>query len=78
MNRTFGSAHYTTKFAEDKKDGCACLELHELLDGKNSYVAEVTYWDASAQFYLATRSTEIPLEIVEELIAEAKSVIRTQ
>lgn len=39
-------------------------------------VARVVFWDACGQFYVETFQTDVPLDIFEEVIAEAKTAIR--
>jgi hypothetical protein len=40
-------------------------------------VARILFWDASGQFCFETFDTDLPLEIVEQIIAEAKATIKT-
>ena len=79
MNRKHATSQYTTSTVADRKAGSAGLELYrETKDGKDC-VARILFWDASGQFVLETfNNIELPLDIVEELIAEAKDVIKTK
>lgn len=78
MNRDYGDAHYETRFVDNKQEGYAGLELYRTTKGTNGCVARLLFWDASGQFFFETFKTDIPLSIVEELIAEAKTVVKTQ
>lgn len=77
MNKQHARDHFATRLTHDNEAGCAALELHKTTDGKSDMVARVVFWDASGQFYLEATTDELPLVIVEELIAEAKDQIRT-
>jgi hypothetical protein len=60
----------------DNKQGFAGLELLRTCRGKRDCIARIVFWDASGQFSVETFQTDVPLEIIEELIAEAKASIR--
>jgi hypothetical protein len=76
MNRDYGNAHYTTFSVNDRIEGCAGLELYRIINGEKKRVARVIFWDASGQFFFETFNVDLPLEIVEQLIAETKAFIR--
>lgn len=76
MNVNFCNIHYRTEYFEDRKEGCSGLEL--LAGGSEvqvSSVGKITFWDASGQFFIQLDSVEVPLEILEKFIAEAKKKI---
>jgi hypothetical protein len=75
MNREFRDGFYTTTFVEDAQQGFAGQELHRVRKGKEC-IAKIIYWDACGQFSLETFGAEIPLEILEEFIAETKTTIK--
>jgi hypothetical protein len=77
MNRQWGPGRYTTRTVTDNEAGSAGGELYCEKSGKTERAADVIYWDASGQFYVRM-FTEIPLVIVEELIREAKQVVKTE
>lgn len=77
MNRQYGRARFRTIFVEDRKGGSASLLLHRESEGLVTVAAEMIYWDAAGQFYVETFG-EIPLAIMEALIAEAKETIKTE
>lgn len=77
MNKQHGRARFWTSFEEDRKGGCAGLRLHQEIEERVTVAAEVIYWDAVGQFYVKTCG-EIPLVIMEALIAEAKRKIKTE
>jgi len=78
MNRDYSNAHYVTLSVNGGKEGYAALELHQTIKGEMKRVARVIFWDASGQFFFETFNIDIPLEIAESLIAEAKEKIKTQ
>lgn len=75
MNRQYSNAHYATVPVNDLKQGFTGLELLRTSKGREDRVARVIFWDASGQFFFETLGTDLPLVIVEELIAEAKTVV---
>jgi len=78
MERDFGNAHYATSTVIDTREGYTALELHRTIKGDSKRVARIVFWDASGQFFLETYNTDIPLEIVEVFISEAKKEIRVE
>ena len=50
--------------------------LYQTAKGEQKHVPSVTFWDACGQFYFETFQGDVPLEIVEDLISEAKKQIR--
>lgn len=71
-----GSRYWTTAVQDDDVQGCAGLRLHEESNGIQSVVAEVIFWDASGHFYVQTMNREVPLDVIESLIAETKAHVR--
>jgi len=72
----WADSSYATKRIEDNKAGFAGLELHRTSrDGQMSRVATIIFWDAMGQFFLETHGTDLPVGVVEWLIAEAKAAI---
>ena len=78
MDLHFGQARYITRTVEDHKEGYAGLELHRTASGETSRVARILFWDASGQFFIETFNNELPLAVIEGLIAEAKAAIRIE
>jgi hypothetical protein len=78
MNRVYGDQHFTSSSVRDNIQGFAGLELHRICQGKRDRVAQILFWDACGQFSIETFGTDVPLEIVEELIAEAKQSIKEE
>jgi hypothetical protein len=76
MDRVFGDERYTTCEVDDAEQGCSGLELHRTCRGKTDRVAQVLYWDASGHFFVATFGVEVPVDIIEDLIAETKTSIK--
>ena len=77
MDRDYGNARYKSRFVSDNRQGFAGLELNCKCGSEQACVARLLYWDSCGRFYFETFSSQIPLEIVEELISEAKSKIKT-
>ncbi|EJE49491.1 hypothetical protein PMI14_05951 [Acidovorax sp. CF316] len=72
MDRKHREARYTTLMVSDvQRDGMG-LELHWTVRGQASVVAEIFYSDAEHSWTLNTFDCDVPLEIIEELIAEAR------
>jgi hypothetical protein len=64
---------YTSRRVKDNLGGYEGSELMRSRDGGEALrVASVLYWDASPGFHVETFGTDVPLEILEELIAETK------
>ncbi|MDB6065787.1 MAG: hypothetical protein JWR26_1995 [Pedosphaera sp.] len=77
MNREYCNSFYTTVSSNDRKQGYAAVDLYCLKKDEKQRVARVAFWDASGQFFLETFNVEVPLDIIEELVAEAKTTIKT-
>lgn len=73
MDREHQGARYTTLMASDlQRDGMG-LELHLAVQGQQARtVAEVFYSDAEPIWTLNTFGCDVPLEIIEDMIAEAR------
>ena len=82
MDRRCNHSHYwTTSPVSDRKAGSTTLHLHGKFEiteqaTQATVVAEVIYWDAAPGYFLQTFGSEVPVEVIEELIAEAKEKIR--
>ncbi len=72
MNRDYGDSRYASVPVEDRRQGMAGLELYRTRGGCRDRVARILFWDASGQFSVETFNFEIPLDVLEELIAEVK------
>ena len=68
----------TIPLVVDCTDGFTALRLCETLNGNTTICAEIVFWDTCGQFVLQTFGKEVPLEIIEELIAEAKEKIKVR
>ena len=77
MNRQFGDARFTSTMIEDVAEGYIGYDLVRIQHGKNNSIARILFWDASGQFSVETLGSDVPLGILEELIAEAKATIKT-
>lgn len=89
MDRPFGTLRFwTTPPVENREQDSTTLRLHcettvgrdlkPPVDSKARVVAAVTYWEGAGHFYLETLGGDVPVEIIEELIAEAKDLIRLE
>lgn len=76
MKRTWQRAEYSTTFVTDDDEGWIALELHRRTDDTSELAARIVYWDAEGQFFLTMSVNELPLVIIEDLIAEARSTIK--
>jgi hypothetical protein len=75
MERTYGSMVFSSQVIRNDTDGLLGLELFAEARGDIRRVARVVYWDAEGQYAVETMG-EVPLKILEELIREAKQVVR--
>jgi hypothetical protein len=75
MRKIWKGFEYATVLASDDEEGWIALELHRTANGQDVLAARIVFWDAEGQFSLEVRVDEVPLTIVEELIAEAKARI---
>ncbi|ODA30312.1 hypothetical protein A6X21_00020 [Planctopirus hydrillae] len=76
MNQKHGIHRFWTEPIEvNCKAGNTTLRLYRETENRVTVAAEVVFWDAVGQYYLETLNGDLPLEIIEELIIEAKNVI---
>lgn len=77
MDRPHGRDRFwTTPPVNDREAGSTSLRLHRDSEGRSVIAAEVVFWDALGQYFLETFNGDVPLDIIEALIAEAKDKIR--
>jgi hypothetical protein len=77
MDRRYGRAHYTSYRVKDDQAGYEGYDLTQLEDGEAQRVARIVFWDAGGRYYVEIfDNTPIPLEILEELIAETKENVK--
>lgn len=76
MDRTWARVRYRTRLSEDRTEGWVALELLREFDARTDLAARVTYWDAEGRFAFSMHGGELPLEIIEELVTEARAAIR--
>jgi len=77
MQRQFGHERYWST-SIDHTDGYAGLQLHRERFGNTDIVAQVVFWDADGHFYVQTFGCDVPVEIIETVIAEAKEQVRVR
>lgn len=79
MEIQHGHERYWTTFVEDCEAGYAGFHLHRERSGKSAIIGQTIYWDATGRFFFGTfGDEEIPVEIIEAAIAEAREGIKTQ
>jgi hypothetical protein len=76
VNRQFGQFLYYSILIRNLEEGYVGYELHRFEDSNSTLVARILYWDACGQFYFETCGCDIPVQILEELIAEARQSIK--
>lgn len=76
MEMQRGSYRYWTTYFIDRDAGCDGFRLHCESFGKASVVAVVTYWDAAPGFFIRTLEGDIPVEVAEAAIQEAREKIK--
>jgi len=78
VNIQHGHERYWTTFVEDRKDGYLGFRLHRERFSRTSEAGQVTFWDASGGFVFETFDGDVPVEIVEAVIREARDRIKTK
>lgn len=76
MMKRWANAQYTTSVEQNNEEGWVAVVLSRQVGSVVQRVGRVVFWDADGQFALEMSVAELPLGIVEELIAEAKHVIK--
>jgi hypothetical protein len=76
MEQLFGHERYWSIYFEDLTNGCSGFHLHCERFGKTKVVAKVVFWDAAGHFAVQTIDGDVPVEVLEAVIAEAKQNIR--
>ncbi|WP_127682680.1 hypothetical protein [Inhella crocodyli] len=72
LDREYEGVRYSTLVASDvMRDGIA-LELHRHWQNQDNVVAEVFFSDEVGKWTLSTFDCDVPLELIEQLISEAK------
>ena len=74
MNRQYSGAWYSSSIVKDNTEGFIGYDLVRIKEGCQNRIARILYWDACGQFSVETLGSDVPLEILEALIAEAKSI----
>ena len=74
MERMYCGRVYSSQRFDDTLAGCAGLDLAIIVGQERKGAARVTYWDATGQYVVET-FREVPLQILEELIAETKQSV---
>ena len=75
MNLDFSNVSYRSEKFEDAHAGCVGLKLFATANGQTTEAATITFWDAAGQFFLKLNVPEIPIEVVERFITDAKQQI---
>jgi hypothetical protein len=76
MDRQYGDSRYTSRMVEARAEGYVGFELMRQRHGSDSRIARILFWDSFGQFSVETFGSDVPLDILEELAAEAKSSIK--
>lgn len=75
MDHPYGGKRYVTQGVRDDVDGYAGVDLYCIDGGTRDRVARVVFWDAMGEFSVETFNGDLPVDIVEQLIAEARASI---
>jgi hypothetical protein len=78
VEQHFGPDRFWTTLIEDEVDGFSGLRLHREARGKTSIAAECVFWDAAGNFTFKTVEGDVPIEIVQGLIAETQQTIKVR
>jgi hypothetical protein len=87
LNSPFGRyGFWTDSPVTNREKGCTALRLHHetvkgldlkpASDREAAIVAEVVCWDDPGHYHLKTFNGDVPFEIIEALIEEAKETIK--
>jgi hypothetical protein len=77
MDCEYSIFRYTTQLVHDNKEGNSAVELHATRKGESAKrVARVVFWDAYGDFFFESYGAQVPIVIVEQLVAEAKMKIK--
>ena len=69
-------AEFETKRVESRSDGFVGLELYRTgRDGHTKRVAAVIYWEATGHFFVETFGTDVPLGVIDRVVADAKKLV---
>jgi len=74
MDRVHDTRRYKSSFIPWNESGSMGQQLTCEVDGEFVVVAKVLFWEAAGQFSIETIG-EVPLRVLDELIAEAKAII---
>ena len=78
MKKVYGDVAWETKFVQDRREGWSAIDLLRSSGKGQERVARVIFWDAQGHFFLESFGGEVYLSIIEELILEAKEIIKTR
>jgi hypothetical protein len=73
MKREYSHYSFDTEVEVNDTEGWVAVKLFRTTGKARIHAASITYWDAMGQSSLNSFAGEIPLGIIEELIAEAKA-----
>lgn len=77
MKMLHSAIAYCSESFDNPDLGSAGVRLLATSQGSTTCVAKITFWDASGQFFLEMGGPEVPLVVIEALIAEVKQQIPT-
>jgi hypothetical protein len=75
MQKVWGECRYWTAPVVANDEGFRGLQLHGESHGTTGLKAECLFWDACGQYFIRTFDTDVPVPVIEELIAEAKKFV---
>jgi len=75
MDKVFGEVSFVSSRVEDNNEGYVGMELFQVRHSQKMLAASIVFWDATGQFAVRLNVDEVPLEVLEELIEEAKSLV---
>jgi hypothetical protein len=78
MKRNWSNYAFETSKSFDNSEGWTAVDLYRSKADDSVKAARVVYWDAVGQHFLELYVEEVPIVVIEELIAEARSVLRVR
>jgi len=75
MDRTLKGVRWVTTPTHSRDEGWTAIELRATRAEKTARVARAVFWDAEGQYAIETTDGEVPLVVMEQLIAEVRAVV---
>jgi hypothetical protein len=78
MDRQYARWHYSSEIIQDTKAGYTGLLLRRKKKNHDEAAAKLIFWDAAGEFFFEMTVSDLPLPILEDLIKEARELIKVK